>query len=760
MPNFVDVRRCAPWGAAVVVVLLHGCGGGGGNEDAAPAASVVQAAVPSAPGACRKSAAPARRTVPALGQGEPEADAHQLGMWSPVLQWTLIPLHAALTPDGRLLSYGSDERGRGTGKFMYDVWSPADGTGLDSHLVLPNTTPTDLFCSAQMLLPQSGQLFLSGGDVYENGAALNVGSSDTNLFDPRTNLLIRAQSMHRPRWYGTPTMLVSGEILLKGGLGGTDRAEVRQVDGSFRLLDAIDTSQFNYYYPRNFLAPDGRVFGIDTTGSMYFVDAAASGHLSAVGQFDRTLSTVGNTSSAVLYAPGKLLIAGGWTTGAATVDFNGPRPLVEATAPLSAVRQYMNLSVLPDGRVVGTGGSAEANQLTGVVNHAEIWSPATGTWSMGASGSVPRLYHSINLLMPDGSVLVGGGGAPGPVANLNAELYFPPYLFTTDGRWAPRPEIVSGPTVAEVGDEIAFDVRSTGPVVRITLVKMGSVTHSLNFDQRFVELPFVASGTSVRASLPSNAATLPPGFWMLFALDASGVPSRAAILRVNVPAEPVLERGWTSTVGGAIRVSQVRGTPYRLECAAGEVMVGMTGGHGLWGSERVVGRLGALCARPVAGVRWADVAQARGVAASSNNDPFTVLCPDGQAVVGFRSRAQETLRGLELACRPLSGDGGVTGATTLLAAVGGTTGLAQPDMSCGDARPAKGIYGRADALPNTFGLMCDAKPIVQKAPSLPATPAPAVTPAPPAVTPAPPATAAPPASVPTATPVPRSGTDC
>ena len=68
------------------------------------------------------------------------------------------------------------------------------------------------------------------------------------------------------------------------------------------------------------------------------------------------------------------------------------------------------------------------NQLTGVAYQVEIWDPATGHWTAGASAAVPRLYHSNALLLTDATVLTGGGGAPGPLANLNAEIYYPPYL--------------------------------------------------------------------------------------------------------------------------------------------------------------------------------------------------------------------------------------------------------------------------------------------------------------------------------------------
>ena len=77
-------------------------------------------------------------------------------------------------------------------------------------------------------------------------------------------------------------------------------------------------------------------------------------------------------------------------------------------------------TVIADGRVVVTGGSRQPNQLVGVNYQALIWDPRAGKWTTGAatpSGSAyARLYHSNALLLPDATILVGGGGAPGPVA--------------------------------------------------------------------------------------------------------------------------------------------------------------------------------------------------------------------------------------------------------------------------------------------------------------------------------------------------------
>ena len=105
--------------------------------------------------------------------------------------------------------------------------------------------------------------------------------------------------------------------------------------------------------------------------------------------------------------------------------------------------------MMADGKVVVTGGSRVHKQLDGANFNALIWNPGTGKWTVGAAtgSGKARLYHSTALLLPDASILVGGGGAPGPQTNLNAEIYYPPYLFDTVGNRAIRPKLLTLPSV-------------------------------------------------------------------------------------------------------------------------------------------------------------------------------------------------------------------------------------------------------------------------------------------------------------------------
>jgi hypothetical protein len=145
-----------------------------------------------------------------------------------------------------------------------------------------------------------------------------------------------------------------------------------------------------------------------------------------------------------------------------------------------------------------------------------------------------RLYHSTSILLADGSLLTAGGGAPGPQTNLNAEIYYPPYLFKQDGTLATRPELTAAPTVVNPSANLVLTSPQASSITRITMVATGSVTHSNDMNQRFVELDFHRDGDQLVARMPVNSFETPPGFYMVFAFNAEGTPSMARMVRVNI----------------------------------------------------------------------------------------------------------------------------------------------------------------------------------------------------------------------------------
>lgn len=139
--------------------------------------------------------------------------------------------------------------------------------------------------------------------------------------------------------------------------------------------------------------------------------------------------------SATLLPDGRVLVAGGFGTGGGNA-LNSAELYDPATGRWSQTgsmgqqRDSHTATLLRDGRVLVAGGESQGSSQGGLAS-AELYDPATGTWTQTGSLAQAREQHTATLL-PDGRVLVAGGEAPGGVALASAELYDP-----ATGTWSP-----------------------------------------------------------------------------------------------------------------------------------------------------------------------------------------------------------------------------------------------------------------------------------------------------------------------------------
>ena len=289
---------------------------------------------------------------------------------------------------------------------------------------------------------------------------------------------------------------------------------------------------------RSIPVPDQTMRALDTSGT---------GTWQTFGQRDTINRDYGGHT---LFDIGKMLVAGGGPSSkdSRVVDVNGSTPVVSATAPMAFGRRQHNLTVLADGSVLATGGNSSGAGLVDLntgVYAAEQWIPATGQWRTLASMQITRQYHSTALLLADGRVLSSGGGICGTCDQVgylakNAEVFSPPYLFQADGTLAPRPVIDAAPADAGYGAPIEITTANPASIGKVALVRLGAVTHSDNMEQRYIPLSFTAGATSITAATPLNPNIAPPGPYMLFILDANGVPSVARMLSLQNETPPAV----------------------------------------------------------------------------------------------------------------------------------------------------------------------------------------------------------------------------
>ena len=271
---------------------------------------------------------------------------------------------------------------------------------------------------------------------------------------------------------------------------------------------------------------------------MYYLDASGNGSIQTAGTFDQPNRMA--TATTAMYRPGRILQVGGGgrdanglppsSEAASIININSGSPSVTAAASMRRRRHWADATVLADGQVLVNGGSVENNRLQGVQRTPELWNPDSDTWTDMAPEAEARLYHSISILLPDATVLVAGGGAPGPVLAQNAQIFTPPYLLDSAGTPVIRPTVSAPATIAH-GQ--TFSVTVSTNVTRLSFIRAGSVTHSWNSGQRYMELDMTGSGITRQVTAPANANLAPPGTYLLFALDGAGTPSHAELVEIN-----------------------------------------------------------------------------------------------------------------------------------------------------------------------------------------------------------------------------------
>ena len=442
--------------------------------------------------------------------------AAEAGSWSAPFPWPVVSLHTSLLPTGRVLSWGLAGAPQ--------VWDPSTGQFTEV------ASPVELFCAGHSLLPD-GRVLVAGGHI-----ANDRGIADVTIFSPGTESWTPSTAMRRGRWYPTNTTLANGSVLIIAGRDEVgDEVAEPEIWSSSGIRELTGASLVLPYYPRTFLAPNGQVFYAGELQTTRYLSTSGTGKWITVGE-----RRYGNRSygAAVMYDDGKILYVGGGrsTNTAEIIDLNSASPTWQWTGSMAFARRNLNATVLPTGEVLVTGGSSAIafNNVSQGVRAAEIWNPATGLWTTVASNAIKRTYHSTTLLLPDGRVLHTGSGEGAEMPDeRNAELYSPAYL-----SMGPRPTITDAPALVGYGTSFRVASPDAADIAKVSLIRLGSVTHAFDMNQRFQWLTFARRTGELDITAPASGNRAPPGHYMLFLVGQNGVPSVGRIVRVGAASEP------------------------------------------------------------------------------------------------------------------------------------------------------------------------------------------------------------------------------
>ncbi|MDX6646591.1 MAG: hypothetical protein QOK40_2318 [Miltoncostaeaceae bacterium] len=452
-------------------------------------------------------------------------------------------------------------------------------------------TPAPIYCSGLSPLAD-GRILTVGGNLADEPRL--AGRNQAFLFDPRTE---KWQRLGRPkgsegRWYPSQVLLGDGRTVILSGytqFGSQRKSKTIEIytppsagdrDGHFKLVKPED-SRSPGLYPHLWLMPNGEVFmggpgGYDSwvlspndpepwgpanpdnsfdekspddafpnergygTGVLRPDGPNVPSRVTLIGGLDYTDDSVGTSGDVATNTTETF----DWSLSGSGLE--GPHWVDDA--PLNVARMNMNTVLLPDLSMVTVGGGAGefgAAQEYSVVapgesgrvhrrRQVELFDPVTSTWRLGPAQREDRSYHSTALLLPDGRVWSAGddyyphgGGADGYPLGDTGEIYSPPYLFK-----GKRPALTAAPS--RIGWGESFSIKTSGPAVsRAVLAAPSAVTHANDMNQRLLPLTVGPTSGGATVTAPPTANVAPPGWYMLFALTADGVPSKARWVRLG-----------------------------------------------------------------------------------------------------------------------------------------------------------------------------------------------------------------------------------
>ena len=475
-----------------------------------------------------------------------------LGQWSVTIDFPIVPVAAAVLHDtGRVLvwsSFAPSTFSSGPGGITQTAtYDPAKG--VVSQRTVTNTQH-DMFCPG-LSMDATGRPFVTGGNDADK----------TSIYDPNADAWIAGPGMQLARGYQSSAALSDGRIFTiggswSGGQGNKNGEIYSSTANTWTLLPGCPVAPMltndaqGVYRQDNhawlFGWKNGSVFQAGPSKAMNWYGTIGTGSQQPAGL--RASDPDSMNGNAVMYdaVAGKILTVGGapnyqnsYATTAAhiiTIGTPGTTASVATIGNMNQARSFANSVVLPNGQIFIVGGESYAVPFSDDTSTLipELWDPATNKFTTMNPMAIPRTYHSIALLLPDATVISGGGGLCGGcnTNHFDAQIFRPPYLFNANGSPATQPKIAAiSATSVRVGTTIT--VTTDSAVTGFALVRGGSATHTVDTDQRRIPLTPTGSGNTYRVTVPQDPGIALPGQWMLFAISGAGVPSVARTVLIT-----------------------------------------------------------------------------------------------------------------------------------------------------------------------------------------------------------------------------------
>ena len=467
----------------------------------------------------------------------------------------------------------------------WDIWNQKDGFKDETHQLFKKPVVMDAFCSVVRVLDLD-RVFVLGGNKNMDSTNPDTQTA-TMIYNVKDRKFELSTKLNDKRWYGSVVRTGDEKMIMMGGQDYVSSVnsiipeilDLKNFNKGWSYLNKAKSEDLfgdtnntlnEWHYPRAFLASDGNVVGI-SYNKIWVMDSRDDYRIIKTGEIPLVKSgiarlvehktykenaengqekvehlklitigsAVGRTNSVVMMGKDKVIVFGGKQSSdkygpsnkVFSIDFsNSLKPKIKELNSMNFTRSDGNATILPDGKVFLNGGhSYNEYEFSNFV--PEIYNPENEISNEMSSSMFRRNYHSSSLLLPNGTIFTSGGDV------WNAEIFYPPYLFTKN--WdnktilAEKTEITDLSNNVKRGKSTIFSV-SGEDVSRITLISTGSTTHAQGSESKFRELDFIKMpNNKVEINITPNPNELQNGTYMLFVINSKGVPSTGKIVYLD-----------------------------------------------------------------------------------------------------------------------------------------------------------------------------------------------------------------------------------
>ena len=284
------------------------------------------------------------------------ADPAVTGSWTAPFNLGLVSIHAILLHTGNvvLFSWPNDTVGSDA-----VLWNPA--TGRTTNIAL--TYQRDIFCSGTTVL-SDGRVFIAGGHIWQGVLNPTQGVINTTIFDPASSAWTEGPMMSQARWYPTTTLLGNGTVIICGGTinTGTNAINVDRYNPASNTINRLPAAagRAMVTYPRVKLTTGGLLAWTNSATTYYLNPATATW---TTGPEQKSGSGCVTDMSVLLPGLTEILQAGGTTPAGVTstaelLNLSASQPAWAYTSAMHFARVWANSVLLPDGTVLVAGGGA------------------------------------------------------------------------------------------------------------------------------------------------------------------------------------------------------------------------------------------------------------------------------------------------------------------------------------------------------------------------------------------------------------------